>query len=278
MNIEAEILEMLENPSMLDSVEKDTDYIKQINSTLLDVYKLIAPNKKVEFAREAGAFALAKAMENQLLNEIRPEDKHFWLVIMEIAEGAKFNLPPHLEDKLYDYMDAAENAIESFINNNLFFDFEELLTALQAVGTILVDKHNLKDLTFGGLTNDKIMTRDEFHNFCLQGAIRALQEREYEILKVNLGSAQPVSIICRQGGVTYHTAVTGALLPKTGELGGWKLTELEKIKEDNKNKIAILGVSIIPANDLYASMGVAIKEGEYNFKVSPLEVINKNKK
>ncbi len=280
MTLEEEILELLNNPQniVLDNNEKEVkdreQYIEQINKTLVEVFPLIKAESRARYVQEAAAFALAKAMERRLLIEIRPESKpHVWLVIMEVAEGAKFNLPSHLEDKLYDYMDACENAIENYINENLGFDFAELLTNVQLIGNYLVDKHNLKDIQIAGLTNDKVMTRDELHNFCLQGATKALGDQGYELIKVNLGSANPVSLICKKNNITFNVSVTTAILPKTGELGGWKLRELEKIKQDENNRIAILGISVISTDKLYASMGVAIKDGDYNFKVSPLEEI-----
>lgn len=276
MDIKEEILDLLNNPDKLtNEFDENSDYVKKLTESLNDTFRMIIPAGRMQFVVESSAYALAKAMERKLLLEIRPTSPHFWIVIMEIAEGPKFNLPAHLEDKLFDYMDACENAVEEYIGNNLGFSFPELLVRLQKIGAYFVDAHDLKNINAGGLTNDKIMTRDEMFNFCLQGATKALEERGYKILKVFPGYAQPVSILCEQGGITYATAVTCAILPKTGEFGGWKLNEFEKTPTDDKHKLALLGVSIISTDELYASMGIVIKEGEYNFKVSPLETIKK---
>lgn len=244
---------------------------------LSDVYRMIAAPKKLEFAREAAAFALAKGMERTLLSLIRPDQKlSFWLVAMEIQEGPMFNLPAHLEDKLFDYMDACENAVEEYTESNLNFAIKDLFDKVQIIGAQLTNEDNLKDITVGGLSNDKIMTRDEIHNFCIQGGLKALEQRDYEIKQVFGGSANPINIIAQKNGITYNIAVTSAILPKTGSLEGWRLRECEK---QNKNgaKPSILGVSILPSDELYASMGIAVKEGEYSFRVSPVEVITPRK-
>lgn len=281
MTLEEEILELLNSQASikLDEEEKEESdrkqYIEQINHTLVEVFPMIELESRPRFLREAAAFALAKAMERKLLLEIRPGQKpHVWLVIMEIAEGAKFNLPAHLEDKLYDYMDACENAVEQYVNENISGVYPvDLFTKVQEIGSYLVDKHNLKDITVAGLSNERVMTRDELHNFCLQGATKALSEQGYNITKGNLGSANPVSLICEKNGITYTVNVTTAILPKTGELTGWKLREFNKINQDETHRNAILGISIISTDKLYASMGVAIKDGDYTFKVSPLEEV-----
>lgn len=277
MDIKEQILDLLNHPEKLegiDGVNKDNHKISEI---LTDTYRHISSEQKIQFLQESGAYALGKAMERQILSEIRPGQVKVWLVLLEIHEGVKFNLPAHLEDLIYDYMDACENAVEEYAQGNL--DFNELIiyNRLQNIGTYLAKTHELSKNTVGGLTNDKVMTRDELHNFCMQGATKALEQRGYKIENVYYGSANPVSCIATKDGVTYNIAVVTAILPKTGELSGWRLLEFEKIKNDDTHKKAMLGVSIIPTNDLYASMGIAVKEGDYQFKVSPLEIINDRK-
>ena len=99
----------------------------------------------------------------------------------------------------------------------------------------------------------------------------------YKIENVYYGSANPVSLVVSKEGITYSVAVVTAILPKAGELEGWRLHEFERVPVDETHKSAILGVSIIPTDELYASMGVAIKEGDYQFKVSPLEIVEPKK-
>lgn len=277
MNIKDEILDYLNNPSKLASIDVVNKDNAQINDSLCATYKQIAPNQKLQFIQESGAYAFAKAIERQILSEIRPGNVRVWLVLLEIQEGAKFNLPSHLEDKIYDYMDACENAIEEYTNNNITFSEFEIYNRIQNIGTHLAKEHKLSQITVAGLPNEKIMTRDEIHNFCMQGAIKALEQREYKIENVNYGSANPVSLVASKDGVTYNIALVSAILPKTGELSGWRLHEFERIAQDETHKNAILGVSIIPTDELYASMGVAIKEGDYQFKVSPLDIVNARK-
>lgn len=273
MKIEEQILDFLNNPSKLDGIDAEDKQIEYVNKALMDVYANIKPEARLTYVRESAAYALAKAMERQLAYEIRGDKIRFWFVIMEIQEGAKFNLPPHLEDKIYDYMDACENAVEEYTNDNLTFNLHKLYTRIQNIGKYLVDQDKLKDVTVAGLNNDNVMTRDEFHNFCVRGAYEALTKAGYTIEQMTLGSAVPYNIVCKKDDVIYYTAVVGALLPKTGELKGWRLRALEQVKQSDKAKIALIGVSIIPTDELYASMGVTIKDGDYQFKVSPLQVI-----
>ncbi len=277
MTIKEEILDLLNNPSLLEGIDDESKDNKQISDVLAQTFRMIPGAEKINFLAESGAYALAKAMERQILTEIRPGQVRIWLVILEIQYGAKFNLPAHIEDKIYDYMDACENAIVEYAESNLGFDAYQVYNRLQNIGIHLAKSHELSKLTVGGLGNDMVMTRDEIHNFCLQGAVKALEERGFKIEHVNHGSAHPVSIIATKDGVTYSIAVVGAILPKTGSLDGWRLSEFDKIKRDATHKNALLGVSIIPTNELYASMGVAIKEGDYQFKVSPLEIIEARK-
>ena len=103
------------------------------------------------------------------------------------------------------------------------------------------------------------------------------EQRGYKIENVYYGSANPVSLVASKEGITYSVAVVTAILPKAGELEGWRLHEFERVPVDETHKSAILGVSIIPTDELYASMGVAIKEGDYQFKVSPLEIVEPKK-
>lgn len=277
MTLEEEILNYLNNPSELKNIDEITKDNTQINEALCSTYGHIAPSLKLQFIRESGAYALAKAMEREILSEIRPGQVRVWLVLLEIQEVAKFNLPPQIEEKLYDYMDACENAIEEYTNNNLTFNEFEIYNRIQNIGTYLAKEHKLSEITTGGLSNDKIMTRDELHNFCMQGAVKALEQRGYKIENVYYGSANPVSLVASKEGITYSVAVVTAILPKAGELEGWRLHEFERVPVDETHKSAILGVSIIPTDELYASMGVAIKEGDYQFKVSPLEIVEPKK-
>lgn len=277
MTIKEEIIDLLNNPSKLEGIDDESQDNKQINDVLTQTFRIIPGNNKINFLAESGAYALAKAMERQILTEIRPGQVRVWLVILEIQYGAKFNLPAHIEDKIYDYMDATENAVVEYAESNLDFNPYEVYNRLQNIGIHLAKKHELSKLTIGGLSNDKVMTRDEIHNFCIQGAIKALEDRGYKIEKVNYGCAHPVSMVSSKDGITYNIAVVGAILPKTGELDGFRLSEFDKVKRDETHKSAILGVSIIPTNELYASMGVAVKEGDYQFKVSPLEIVNARK-
>ena len=277
MTLEEEILDYLNNPAHLEGIDEITKDNTQINEALCTTYAHIAPNLKLQFIRESGAYAIAKAMEREILSEIRPGQVRVWLVLLEIQEGAKFNLPPQIEEKIYDYMDACENAIEAYTNDNLTFNELEIYNRIQNIGTHLAKEHKLAQITAGGLSNDKIMTRDELHNFCMQVAIKALEQRSYKVENVYYGSANPVSIVATKDGITYNIAVVTAILPKTGELEGWRLHEFERTPIDETHKSAILGVSIIPSDELYASMGIAIKEGDYQFKVSPLEIVEPRK-
>lgn len=277
MAIKDDILDLLNNPSKLEGIDEETQDNKQISDVLTQTFRLIPGNEKISFLAESSAYALAKAMERQILTEIRPGQVRVWLVILEIQYGAKFNLPAHIEDKIYDYMDAAENAVVEYAESNLDFNPYEIYNRIQNIGAYLAKKDELSKITVGGLSNDKVMTRDEIHNFCMQGAVKALEDRGFKIDKVNYGCAHPVSMIASKDGITYSIAVVGAILPKTGELDGWKLNEFDKVKRDETHKNAMLGVSIIPTNELYASMGVAVKEGDYQFKVSPLDIVNPRK-
>lgn len=273
MKIEEQILNFLNNPSKLDGIDTSDNYIEYINKPLEEVYPRINPDKRLTYVKDSAVFAMAKAMERQLAFEIRGNKISFWFVLMEIVEGAKFNLPPHLENKIYEFMDACKNAVAQYTEKNLNFNLHQLYTRIQNIGKYFVDYHNLKNVTVAGLNNDNIMTRDEFHNFWVRGACEALTKAGYTIEQTTLGSAVPCNIVCKKDDVLYHTAVVGAILPKTGELKGWRLRSLEQIKQDDKNKIAMIGVSIIPTNEFYASMGVTIKNGDYQFKVSSLQVI-----
>ena len=276
--IQERISEILNLQVEFNDLDKVTPQNKQITDILFRIYSTGPLSERLEFAREASAYALGKGMERAILSQIRePNQVRYWVVPLEIREGIKFNLPEHLETLIFDYMDACENAVEDYISENLNVDIKTLFTQIQNIGDLLAKEDKLHEITTAGLPNQKVCTRDEIHNFCIYGAEKALEQLGYKVVQKYLGSANPVNLIVQKDNETVQVCVMSAILPKVGQVEGYRLHQLEQVARDRRNKVALMGVSILPVDELYASMGLIITEGQYQFKVSPLTPLPERK-
>lgn len=276
--IQERISEILNQTVEFENLNTENPQTAQVADILFRIYRQGPVQERLEFAREASAYALGKAMERTILSQIRqPNQVHYWLVPLEIREGIKFNLPQHLEELIFDYMDACENAVDDYITENLNVDIRSLFVQLQNIGAALALEDKLHENTTAGLPNEKVCTRDEIHNFCIYGAEKALEQLGYKIVKKILGSANPINLVAEKDGETAHVCVMSAVLPKTGTVEGFRLHQLYSIPQNRTNKVYLIGVSILPVDELYASMGLIITEGQYQFKVSPLNPLPERK-
>lgn len=271
MTIQERISELLNQTENNEKINEKSDINSQLANILLNIFKTIPPQGRMEYVREASAYALGKAMERTVLADIRPGTKlHMWIIPMEMQEGIKFNLPPHLEEVLYDYMDACENAVEDYIALNLNLNIADLFNQVQNIGVMLAVEDKVSSRTVAGVSNEKVCTRDELHNFCIVGAEKALENLGYKVVQKILGSPAPVNLIAEKDGKKANVCVLSAVLPNTGELAGYRLHQLERVPQNDEMQTYVMGVSIAPVDELYASMGIILREGEYQFKVSPL--------
>ena len=271
MTMKDEIKELLNK-----EIEVSEDDLKLYNAMVPvfnRFYQNVEPKRRLEWTVSSAAYLFGKALEKEILAVIRPEYDKIWCLPQEVEEGITFNLPHHIEDKVIDYMDSFESALEEHIYSNMNFDLQSLWVKSQVVGKEIEKIHKLSSLTTGGLTNDKVMTLEEMYFFGLHALIMELKNRGFEVEGRAPSFAEAISVVAKKDGKLYFIAASVTMLPKTGSLGGYKYDALMQLSKA-KNAIPVFtGVGIISKNELYASQGIAIKDGEYDCKISALNII-----
>lgn len=266
-----EILELLNNPEKIEKNDKTAKFYSDVVPHFTSYYfNTVEDSKKLEWVVSAAAYLFGKACERVILSKIRPEIKRLWILIQEVNISATFNLPRHIEDSLMIYLDACETACEEYINNNLNFDIKELFTNIQEIGEMIAKKYELYNITTCGLSNDIVMTSDEIHIFGTEAIKRHFESQGFEILHVYASQIELYHIDAKKDGKEYFINVGTAMMPETGNLPAWIANTLLRQAKSKGAIPCFVGVGLQSRNELYASMKLAVKEGEYQFKISPL--------
>lgn len=268
--IKDEILDLLNNPNKIEKNDEKVKLYSEIVPVFENYYDGIKPEYKKEWIISAAAYVFGKACERTILKVIRPEIKRLWILIQEVNNGVSFNLPRHIEDALYPYLDACENACEEYIDSNLNFNVSDLLLNCQCIGDMISRKEEFYNLEAGGLKNDMIMTSDEMHAFGVEGLKRSLQNKGFEIVETFSSSSELYSIKAIKDKVEYYIAVGVSILPETSSLPSWKANHLYRLARSKNAKACFCGIGLQSKNDLYASMKLAVREGDYQIRISPL--------
>ena len=269
MRMENQIHDLLIGKLVINGIDNTNDGINKLNEIAIKVYEKINEQGKKEFLKDCGAYLMAKAMEQQVLVKIRKK-ANAWFILDEMKEGAAFNLPAHIEEKMYDYMDACDKAITMYVEGKKTLPIQTFFTRIQNIGAYFANRDELYKVMVDDLSNEEVMIRDEMYNFSINTCGKYLEDQGYKIEKVFPGYGSPINFILTKDNVTYHVSLIANLAPNQTELEGWRLkAALESIKNSSK-KLAKINVQLRSKDPQH--QGVAITKGEYEVKISPLQI------
>ena len=216
---------------------------------------------------------MAKALEQVTLVKLR-EKPYSWFVVDEMLEGAVFNLPSHIEERMYDYMDAADKALGLYLNGKKQVPLLTLLTRIQNIGAYFAARDKLFEIGISDLSAKEVMTRDEMYNFAINTTNKHLENQGFKVEKVIYGYGNPVNLIAVKEGKTYHISIVANIAPNESELEGWRLkAALNSIK--NTDKI-LAKVNVLFRSKEEKYHGIAVAKGEYEVKITPVQIFNEN--
>ena len=271
MRIENEIYDILVGKTILTNVDKANELTAKFAEIVCEIYEKSTEENKDDLLKDCGAYLFSKAIESQVLRVIRPNVR-IWFLNDEIQDGAVFNLPNHIEEKMYDYMDAADKAIDMYLKGKKKLTLKQLMVRIQNIGYYIANRDKLAENTVLDLNNKEVMIRDEMYNFVIGACKNHLEKNDFIISKVMYGYANPINIIATKNDVTYHIAVNVSIAPNTPDLTGWRLKAAKSTIKDQNVKLGKLNVMINSKEEKYD--GVAVAKGEYEVKMQPLQVLN----
>lgn len=270
MTKKEEFLNVLNHPEKV-KVSKSVILACEANLKAFDeAYKRTDLTKRLEFAVSASAYLFGKGLEIEILKNIRPEEKSIWIVPAEVEEGITFDLPKHLEDDVIDLMDPFESACEEIIKNNYNLNIHNFWMLCQIYGSIYAEENKVWEHTVGGVSNDKVLTNNELYRFGLQAFKNEIETHGFKFIQASPNCVEPSNVLLEKNGVKYLVCLSTTILPKEGYIAKWRL---EKVKVDAGRQDAIpcgTHIGLIPSNELLASEGIAIKEGEYKVQIRKL--------
>jgi len=271
MELKEEFLDLLCNPSKTRGVSKEQfEIYNRVIPTFLEYFKHVDEDKRMVWAIEASSYLFGKAMEITVLGNIRPEEKAVWIVPQEVEEGITFDLPKHIEDRVIDLMDPFESAVEEYVKTNYDVDFTKLWVFSEHLGVIYALQNKLSDVVVGGITNDKVLTNNELYRFGMNAFSQEIQKYGFSVKSISGNLVDFANAILEKDGKNYLVAASVTILPKEGYIADWRIN---KLKEEAKRLSVIPAtthIGLIPSDELYASMGIAIKEGQYKVQVRKL--------
>ena len=166
MRIENEIYDILVGKTILTNVDKSNELTAKFAEIVGEIYEKSTEENKDDLLKDCGAYLFSKAIESQVLRVIRPNVR-IWFLSDEIQDGAVFNLPNHIEEKMYDYMDAADKAIDMYLKGKKKLTLKQLMVRIQNIGYYIANRDKLAENTVLDLNNKEVMIRDEMYNFVI---------------------------------------------------------------------------------------------------------------
>lgn len=273
MRMENQIHDIITGKLVLNGIDNTNEFINKVNEIGKQLYEKCKEDKKDEFLRDFCAYIMAKALEQVTLVKLR-EKPYSWFVVDEMLEGAVFNLPSHIEERMYDYMDAADKALELYLKGKKQVQLLTLLTRIQNIGAYFAARDKLFEIGISDLSAKEVMTRDEMYNFAINTTNKHLENQGFKVEKVLYGYGNPVNLIAVKEGKTYHISIVANIAPNESELEGWRLkAALNSIK--NTDKI-LAKVNVLFRSKEEKYHGIAVAKGEYEVKITPVQVFNEN--
>ena len=271
MPTKEEFLDLLCHPSKVKGMTKEQSNVyNKIIPAFNEFFMKQNIDNRMEWGIEAASYLFGKAMEIGILGKIRPDEKSVWIVPYEVEEGITFDLPKHLEDKVIDYMDPYESAVEEYVKSNFDIDFKKLWIFSEHLGVMYAIKDKIYDFTVGGLENAKVLTNNELYRFGMNAFKAEISKYGFNVKSISGNLVDFANAILEKDGKNYLVATSVTVLPKEGYIANWRLDKL--LKEAGRLKVipAVTSIGLLPLNELYASMGLAIKEGQYKVQVKKL--------
>jgi len=270
MGKKEEFLEVLNHPENIKLNRQQVQLYENNLQSFEAFYQKLEPAKRFEWAVEASSYLFGKALEIGIIGKIRPQDKAIWLVPSEVEEGITFDLPKHLEDVVIDLMDPFESAVDELFQNNFNINIHNFWIICQAYGFKYADQNKLWEKTVGGVTNDKVLTNNELYQFGIHAYKQEMEKHGFTFEKASPNLVEPGNVLLSKDGKKYLVCLSVTILPREGYLADWRIA---KLKEDAKNLGAIpcgAHMGLIPSDELLASEGIAVKEGEYKVQIKKL--------
>ncbi len=270
MTKKEEFLEVLKHPENI-KVSKQVILACEANLRGFDEsYKRCDLTARLQYAISTSAYLFGKGLEIEILKNIRPEEKSIWLVPAEVDEGITFDLPKHLENDVIDLMDPFENAAEEMIKNNYNLNIHNFWMMCQIYGSIYAEQNKIWEHTVGGVSNDKVLTNNELYRFGIHAFRGEMEAQGYKFVEASPTCVEPGNILFEKNGVKYLVCVSTTILPKEGFIAKWRLDRV-KVKAGEMDAIPCgTHIGLISSNELLASEGIAIKEGEYKVQIRAL--------
>ena len=270
MGKKEEFLEVLNHPEVIKLTKEQIELYERNVSAFEQYYRSLAPEKRYEWAIETSSYFFGKALEISILQHIRPEEKSIWLVPAEVEEGITFDLPKHLEDEVIDAMDPYEAACEELFANNLNINIHNFWVMCQAYGFLYATTNKMWEKQVGGVENSKVMTRNELYQFGVQALKQEMEKHGFELTRATANSIEPVNCILRKDNQNYFVCLAVSILPREGYLANWRVNKCKEEAKANNAIPAVTYVGLIPSDELLASEGIAVKEGEYKIQIKKL--------
>ncbi len=267
-----EFLEILCNPGRVTPItEEQAKVYDRIIPLFQSFYNGLDLSKRLEWAISASSYLFGKAMEIAILSNIRPDEKSVWMVPYEVLEGITFNLPKHLENDIIDYMDIYEQAVEEYIKSNIDADPIKIWIFSEHIGFYQANKDKPWEKTVGGIGNDKVLTKNELYRFGMNAFKGEIEKNGFTCKSIAGNLVDFANAIVSKGENNYFVATSVDILPREGYIEEYRLNKLKEEAERVGAIPAISYIGLLPVDELYASQGIAIREGEYKVSVKKLQ-------
>jgi hypothetical protein len=270
MGKKEEFLEVLNHPEVLKLTKAQVQLYERNVASFELFYKNVQPEKRFEWAVSASSYLFGKALEINILSNIRPEDKSVWLVPNEVEEGITFDLPKHLENDVIDLMDPFESAVEEYINANLNLELSHLFTFAEAFGFKYALDNKLSSHTVGGVENIKVLTNNELYRFGMNAFKNEIEKHGFKVTSMSGNLIDYANALLEKDGNKYLVSTATSILPREGYIASWREKKLRAEAEHIGAIPCVTTIGLIPSNELLASEGIATKEGEYKVQIKKL--------
>lgn len=270
MGLKEEFIDALNHPEKLELTKTQYDiYLNNIQG-FMKYYNSVPVEKKLQWVASCASYLFGKTCEIAILTEIRPEDKQVWLVPEEVEEGITFDLPKHLENEVIDLMDPYEAAVEEYIQNNLNLELSHLFTFSEAYGFKYALENKLSSKIVGGIENTKVLSNNELYRFGMNAFKSEIEKHGFTVKSMSPNLIDVANALLEKDGNKYLVATSVTILPREGYIADWRANKL-KIEAERINAIPCATlIGLIPSNELLASEGIAVKEGEYKVQIKKL--------
>ncbi len=271
MSLKEEFSDILWHPNKIRPVTKAQDELySKVVPDFLKKYQELDVKDRLTWAVSAASYLFGKSMEIAILGKIRPKEKSVWIVRDEVDQGITFDLPKHLEDKVIDYMDPFESAVEDYIAANPNVNISNLWKFSQHYGFSVALKDKLYECTVAGLSNEEVLTNNELYRFGMNAFKNEMEKHGYKILSIARNLIEYANVVLEKNNVKYLTATSVRIMPNEGYIADWRIDRLISQAKKYNAVPCISYIGLIPLDELYSSMGVAIKKGQYKVEIKKL--------